>query len=334
MFGLTCLLALVLSIAVGFLWPEATRAVIASLAETARALMGAASRVVVAHRKRVALGVRHLLGTRRRGSTGPHRDDPAVMGSIGPADTRPQDPKETVLLVEHLIGAVVFSAMALVGAGAEMALLLLTFAAMFNQPLPAFPPVYQIGTLVASGVVDVLFWGCVLVDQLGWTHLADWKLGGDRRKTRALVGVAAGMTVLLFAMFIAAAVYRDQLLAMMGMGVSTTASVATLERIAGLRLATLVMLATATFITVLVAGTFPVRLARYLVAAGLACWAALIGVVVACLAGFDSAADGAVRASNVWFETLQKERQQRRTERDHRRQHRIGRDGDSSRMAS
>lgn len=334
MLGLTCLLALVLSVAFGFLWPEATRAVIASLAETVRTLMSAASRAVVAHRKRVALHVRHLLGTGRRSAPVPHRDDPAVMGSIGPGDTRPQDPKETVLLVEHLIGAVAFSAMAVIGAGAEMALLLLTFAAMFNQPLPAFPPVYQIGTLVVSGVVDVLFWGCVLVDQLGWTHLADWKLGGDKRKTRVLVGVAAGMTALLFAMFIVAAVYRDHLLAIMGMGARTDASSATLEAIARMRLATLVMLAMATFITVLVAGTFPVRLARYLVAAGLACWAASIGVVAACLAGFDSAADGAVRASNVWFETLQKERQQRRAERDRRQHHRIGRDDDPSRMAS
>lgn len=313
MIGLTCMLALVFAFVLALLWPNAMRAVIASVVATASKLIASATRVLAGHRLAVIAMVRALTRTAAAAPL-----DPAVKGAIGPEGAKPMTPDETVHLVENVIGAVVFSAMAVVGAGAEVALLLLTVAAMFNQQLPSFPPVYQVGTLVVSGVVDVLFWGCVLVDQLGWTHLADWQLAGSKWKSGVLRGVAATMVLVLFAMFITAAVYRDQLLAMMGLGAGDSANAAALARIANLRLATLVMLAIATFITVLVAGTFPVRLARFIVALCLAVWAALIGVVTAILSGIGVAADGAKEASDIWFDTLRQEREARRQDREAR----------------
>lgn len=317
MLGLTCMLALVFAFVLALMWPNAMRAVIASVVATARELIAAVVRTLGAHRLVILAMVRALT---RTAATGP--PDPAVKGAIGPEGAKPMSPDETVHLVENVIGAVVFSAMAVVGAGAEVALLLLTIAAMFNQQLPSFPPVYQVGTLVVSGVVDVLFWGCVLVDQLGWTHLADWHLAGSKWKSGLLRGVAMTMVLVLFAMFITAAVYRDQLLALMGLGAGGAANAAALARISSLRLATLVMLAIATFITVLVAGTFPVRLARFIVALCLAVWAALIGVATAILSGVGVAADGAKEASGIWFDTLQQEREARMREREaHKREH-------------
>ncbi|MHB8839971.1 MAG: hypothetical protein ACYC7F_13590, partial [Gemmatimonadaceae bacterium] len=91
MLGLTCMLALVFALFLALLWPNAMRAVIASVVATAGKLIASATRVLAGHRLAVIAMVRAL--TRTAAAAPP---DPAVKGAIGPEGAKPMTPDETV----------------------------------------------------------------------------------------------------------------------------------------------------------------------------------------------------------------------------------------------
>lgn len=260
--------------------------------------------------------------------------------------------KSAVRIAEYVIGALFFSATALVGATAEACLLFLTFTAMLNIETPGIPPLYQIGVIVVSAINNVVFWGAVRMDLIGWTHLADWSLpipapsrdlsGSAQRANasapwariwesigrgaqsiavwistaleprRAFRWFTTGMVALLLAMFVFAALYRDQLLALAGMASSTADATPIKASLDWLRKFSLLIAAVSTFMTVLIAGVFPFRLARYLGALMLAWSAVLLLLVVALIVGAQTSARAMHHMAHAWLDALQQAAEHRR----------------------
>jgi len=161
---------------------------------------------------------------------------------------RSQGGRVAVAFLAAAVGTSLMSAAAVIAASSEAGLLILTLAPMLQTSLPFIPPWVPLALMATAGVTGLLFWGAAFTDVVEWSDLRLYRWPEHRSSRTFLVALSVTMLVLLLFMLIAAALYRHQIMALMG---GRGADETTLLR---LQVAVVVVLAVQVFATAVIAG--------------------------------------------------------------------------------
>jgi hypothetical protein len=195
---------------------------------------------------------------------------------------------------------------------AEAAVVILTFAPMFNVELPSGGLLHPVTLIGAAAIAGVLFWGTAAMDLLGWTHLADWPMSGWRGITfKVLTGL---MLVSLLVLLLTGAVYREELVTITRSAEMPSADV--LRGLARLTRMILMLVGFVAFMTALVAGAFLPKLCNLGLASAVFGPAALgLGITAVVTRPIEGAARWATEIAKMWFGELAREQEARQERR-------------------
>lgn len=110
---------------------------------------------------------------------------------------------------ERTFGAIFYSLIGCTETAAESALLFFTLAPMVGVELETATWILAL-IMGVGGVVAIIFWGSVVIDLLGWTHLASWPSKGNAQI--AFCAFAVLNLICSGGVMMLAALYREQLL--------------------------------------------------------------------------------------------------------------------------